>query len=228
MHARLITHRDAGLPLSQWRRAFFLSPGLNPTRRALIDVPFIRGMNGDDWFFPRGPHHSVDAVTANRELMNRFLETLELQDNPGGHGRTQGQQHRYAPALSLRTVFEQLLLGIRMTRVGDSMRYYGVLMQISAWLEVHPDAMCDVYRMRPTESTFRSVNTSDDMRNLHQGPGGNYPGDLHIKAATGVSVQLHFVEIRDSAGTSIANDVPVLAIWIPNELSRPFLIQQQP
>jgi hypothetical protein len=32
MHARLIAHRDAGRPLSEWRRAFFLSPGLNPTR----------------------------------------------------------------------------------------------------------------------------------------------------------------------------------------------------
>lgn len=228
MHARLIAHRDAGLPLSQWRRAFFLSPGLNPTRRALIDVPFIRGMNGDDWFFPRGPHHSLDAVTENGHLMNTFLGTLTLQDDLGGPARTAGQRHRYAPRASLRTTFEQLLLGIRITRVGDSMKYYGVLMQISAWLEMNPDATCDVYRMRPTESTFRSVNTSDDMRNLHQGPGADYPGDFYIKAATGVTVQLHFVEIRDSAGTPIANNVPVIAVWIPNELSRPFLIQEQP
>ena len=32
MHARLIEHRNLGRPLSEWRRAFFLSPGLNPTR----------------------------------------------------------------------------------------------------------------------------------------------------------------------------------------------------
>jgi hypothetical protein len=71
------------------------------------------------------------------------------------------------------------------------------------------------------------------MRNLHQGPGRSggvqtYPGDFHTKALTGVTVQIHNVEIHDASGTTLATDVPVLAVWIPNELSQPFLIQQQP
>lgn len=135
--------------------------------------------------------------------------------------------------MPLQTAFEQLLLEFGLARMEDSLKYYGVLMQISAWLENNPMATCSVYRMRPTEFTPRRVNTADVMRTLQQGPaslGGvkTYPGDFHIKAPTGVTIQIHNIQTRDSMGAPIIADVPVLAIWIPNELSRPFLVQQQP
>ncbi len=233
MHDRLIAHRDAGRPLSEWRRAFFLSAGLNPTRRALLDVPFIRGMNGDDWFFPRGPHLNPLAVQDNRRVVDEFLGSLELQDDEGHSSRSRGQRHAVANNISLQEVFEQLLLKLRMVKLSDSLRYYGALMQIRAWLEQHPDETCRVYRMRPTESTFRSVNTSGDMRNLHQGPRNSggiqiYAGDFHMKADTGITVQIHYIDIHDSTGVVIESNVPVVAIWMPAELSRPFLVQEQP
>jgi hypothetical protein len=233
MHARLIDHRNRGLPLSQWRRAFFLSSGLNPTRRALIDVPFIRGLNGDDWYFPRGPHASPAAISDNRLVVRDFLVTLTLNADAGHANRTTMQRHRVAENVSLQTAFEQLLLNVRIPRTSDSMRYYGVLMQIRAWLEKHPNATCSVYQMRPGQHVPRGLSTQGDMRNLHQGPASSggfqtYPGDFHIKAPTGVTIQLHNVEIHDSSGTTLATDVPVVAVWIPTELSQPFLIQPQP
>lgn len=233
MHARLIGHRNAGLPLSEWRRAFFLSPGLNPTRRALIDVPFIRGMNGDDWFFPRGPHANPDAIIHNRTVVNGFLGTLTMQPDAGHANRTPMQRHQVTTNVPLHDVFDNLLLEMRIPRMSDSLKYYGLLMQIRAWLETHPTATCDVYNMRPGQFTYRGLSAAGDMRNLHQGPGTQggvqiYPGDFHIKAATGISVQVHHVEIRDSAGTTLAQNVPVIAVWAPAELARPFLVQEQP
>jgi len=196
-------------------------------------VPFIRGMNGDDWFFPRGPHLNPLAVQDNRRVVDEFLGSLELQDDEGHSSRSRGQRHAVANNISLQEVFEQLLLKLRMVKLSDSLRYYGALMQIRAWLEQHPDETCRVYRMRPTESTFRSVNTSGDMRNLHQGPRNSggiqiYAGDFHMKADTGITVQIHYIDIHDSTGVVIESNVPVVAIWMPAELSRPFLVQEQP
>jgi hypothetical protein len=233
MHRRLIEHRDQGLPLSQWRRAFFLAQGLNPTRRTLIDVPIVRGMNGDDWFFPRGPHASPAAIFDNRKVVADFLATLTMHPDTGHASRTVMQQHQLAENVPLRDVFEQLLLNYRVPRTNDSIRFYGALMQIRAWLDDNPNATCSVYHMRPGQHVPRGLSAAGDMRNLHQGPGRSggvqtYPGDFHTKALTGVTVQIHNVEIHDASGTTLATDVPVLAVWIPNELSQPFLIQQQP
>lgn len=233
MHARLIAHRDQGLPLSQWRRAFFLSPGLNPTRRNILDIPFIRGINGDDWFFPRGPYLSSAAVADNQNAVNSFLSTQAMHSDPGHANRTPGQRHEVAENVSLRTVFNDLLLGMRMIRMEDSLKYYGVLMQITAWLEDNPGAVCNVYRMRPGVNTYRSVNTAGVMRNLHQGPGTSggvqiYPGDFNIKATTGVTIQIHVIDVHDPNDNTLATNVPVIAVWMPNELSRPFLVQEQP
>lgn len=231
MHQRLITHRDSAKPLSEWRRAFFLSPGLNPTRRAVVDVPFIRGMNGDDWFFPRGAHANPEAITHNREIVRQFLNGLELQPDEGSPRRTAMQRHQIAKDIRLQDVFDKLLLEFRLCRMADSLRYYGLLMQIKAWLEDHPNDTCTIFNMRPNQIAFRGLSTAGDMRNLHQGPGTQggvqvYPGDFHVKAQNGVSIQIHNLEIRDSSEVTIATDVPVIAVWTPTELARPFLVQE--
>ena len=190
-------------------------------------------MNGDDWFFPRGPHLNPTATLHNRSLVNSFLVDMPMTPNPGHASRTTMQRHNVAEQIELRTVFEQLLLDLRMTKMSDSLKYYGLLMQISAWLEINPDAKCTLFHMRPGQQTYRSLNAAGDMRNLHQGPGKQggeqtYPGDFNIKSATGVTIQIHSVDIRDTAGTVLSTNVPVIAVWIPTELSKPFLIQEQP
>jgi hypothetical protein len=143
------------------------------------------------------------------------------------------QQHEVADNVPLRDVFEQLLINYRVPRTNDSLRFYGVLMQIRAWLDDNPNTTCSVYKMRPGQCVPRGLSTAGDMRNLHQGPGRSggvqtYFGDFNIKAQTGVTVQIHNVEIHDASKTTLATDVPVLAVWIPAELAQPFLIQHQP
>ncbi len=229
---RLIVHRDEGRPLEEWKRAFFLSPNLNPTRQNLLDVDYIHGVVRDDWFFPRGPHASPGAVRENQGIVRNFLSQLTLIPDAGHPDRTLSQQHFVAENVSLRVAFDQLLTRIRTVRLNDSLRYYLVLMEVRAWLDNNPSATCNVYRMSPNDHRERGLNSEGIMRTLHQGPLKRgaleiYPGDFKIKAATGLSIQIFSLTIKNDSGDIVGTDVPVIAVWVPDEFARPFFVQDQ-
>lgn len=232
VRARLIAHRDANRPLSEWKRAFLLSPTLNPTRQNLLDVGYIHGTMRNDWYFPRGPHASPGAVAENQRVVGSFLSILTMQPDTGHADRTVNQRHEVAENVSLRLAFDQLLTRIRTVRMNDSLRFYLVLMEVRAWLDTHPDATCSVYRMSPGEQRERSLNSNGDMRTLQQGPlkrGSTtiYPGDFHIRAASGLTIQIHYLTMHNADGNLIGTDIPTLAVWVPDEFANPFYIQNQ-
>jgi hypothetical protein len=62
IRARMVAHRDAGLHLRDWKRAFFLSSAMQPTRKNVLDLDYMRGNYSDDWFTPKIPHDTDEAV----------------------------------------------------------------------------------------------------------------------------------------------------------------------
>ncbi len=229
---RLIQHRDAGLPLAEWKCAFFLSEDLNPTRQNLLDVDYIHGAIRNDWYFPRGPHASPAAVRENQRVVQDFLGALTLIPDSGHPDRTPTQRHNVAENVPLRTAFDQLLTKLRTVRMNDSLRFYLVLMEVRAWLDKHPDATCSVYQISPGEPRARGLNSNDAMRTLQQGPlkrgsASLYPGDYYVKATTGLTIQIHSLTMNNSAGNTIATAVPVVAVWVPDEFANPFFVQDQ-
>jgi len=111
-----------------------------------------------------------------------------------------------------------------------------VLLQFALALDNGRDEPCAVYEMSSGAVRERSVSADGKIANLFQGAapvtpkelrGSIYPGDQSIHAADMVSVQVHNLRLlRDDV--AVAENVPVLAIWIPPRLSRPWLIQRQP
>ena len=53
MRRQLQQVRDSGSPLSDWKRAFVLSPALRPCRSNVIQYDYARGRYADAWFAPR-------------------------------------------------------------------------------------------------------------------------------------------------------------------------------
>src|SRR5437016_11455445 len=53
---RLIKHRASGEPLREWRRAFFLTSTLRPTRRCVLDLDYMHSRFANSWFTPSSPH----------------------------------------------------------------------------------------------------------------------------------------------------------------------------
>ncbi len=239
---RLRRHAETGLPLTEWRRAFFLDPALRPTRNDVLSLDYMRGNYANKWFAPNVPHDSEDAITENRAIVDEFFRSILLVVDDGHPARRDAHKHRVNSDVPLRQAYETLLTRFRLTRPSDSNLFFGLLMQVKNYLENNPDALCTVYQMRPGISVpnYRGVNVKNEISNLFQGAypveplsrrGEIYKGDQAIRSDQELTIQIHRLnEIRRDDGsqvTVIARDVPVIAVWVPRAMAAAWLIQDQ-
>jgi hypothetical protein len=227
LRQRIAEFAATGQPLSEWRRAFFLDGALEPTRRAVLDLDYARGRYSNSWFTPDAPHESADAVEANRAIVQQFLDRLVLHPDDGDPRRTAVQRHRMAE-VALEVAYRELLTRFRVTRAEDSQELTGVLLQIGAYLNENPRALCRVYQISPNDVRHRSVDAENRILNLYQGA---YPviyrGDQAIRGPQGLTIQIHTLTVRPQNGAELPQ-VPTLAIWVPAEMARGWLVQEAP
>lgn len=231
---RLLEHR--GRPLSEWRRAFFLDSSLRPTRRQVMDLDYQQDTFSNRWFWPKVPHGSEELLDANRHTVGRFIETVNWVDDEGDPRRTLDQIHLVAEQIPFRRAYEDLLIPLRFTDEYDSQRFTGVLLQIDNYLQMNPDPTCTVYQMSKGNERMRSVNDDDEIPTLFQGANYAdaahrdevYPGDEGVRAAEGLTIQIHTLEVRqENRGPIIASRVPTVAVWVPSSMSRDWLVQER-
>lgn len=238
LREQLRRHRATGSSLREWRRAFFLDPNLRPTRDMIIELEPVRGDYADSWFEPKAPHDSPEAVQANRDLVRRIEALLQDRFHPddGYPERTNIQLHSVASGVPLRLVYEELLTRLRVTRLVDSVQFTGLLLQVGRYLEEHPDSTCSVYRMSGGTARERSVDDHDQIPTLFQGanydrstspPTTIYPGDREIRAPDTLTVQIHTLKVKRGS-TTVANDVPAIAVWVPRAMEAGWVSQPQP
>ena len=234
---RLQAHRDTGRPLNEWRRAFFLDSGLSPTRRQVLDLDFRHDSLSDDWFWPKVPHGTAELVSANRALVDTFLNSTTWDESTGDPRRTADQIHDVADGVSLGRVCEDLLVPFRFTEERDSQLCTGLLLQIKAFLDEQPDAKCTVYNMSRGAARLRSVNDNEEIPTLFQGANYAdnkrkddmiYAGDREIRTEKSITVQIHNLEVRQKKqGSLIANNVAAIAIWVPAALAKDWVVQSK-
>jgi hypothetical protein len=184
---------------------------------------------------------SDQAYENNREVIGRFIHELDFVDDEGHPARSDTQRHRVSYDVPLHTVLQDLLVDLRLTGGTDSQLYTGVLLQLKKALEDNPDEVCAVYQMSPAATRERGVHRENgEITNLFQGAapvnpkserGKIYPGDRQIRQEQNVTIQIHRLTLKsppnDPKAEVVAEDVPVVAIWIPERLSRQWISQQQ-
>jgi hypothetical protein len=231
---RLSEHR--GRPLSEWRRAFFLETALRPTRRQVLDLDYRQDVFSDRWFWPKVPHGAVELLAANRLTVEGFIASLPWHDDTGDPRRTPEQVHFVSENVPLHRAYEGLLLPLRFTDEYDSQAFTGVRLQIGEYLQGHPDATCTVYQMSRGGERERSVDDDEQIPTLFQGANyadathrdAIYPGDERIRANQGLTIQIHTLKVRQKKkGPVIASRVPTVAVWVPESMSREWLVQQR-
>jgi hypothetical protein len=232
---RLQEHRDIGRPLTEWRRAFRLDGSLSPTRRQVLDLYYRQDTLSDEWFWPKVPHGTTELLDANRRTVADFVARQNWTDSPGDDRRTADQIHLIAD-VPLRRAYEDLLDPLRLTEERDSQLLTGLLLQLDAYLQEHPDATCTVYQMNKGKSRLRSVNEEEEIPTLFQGANYAdaahrdmiYPGDEREREIQGVTIQIHTLEVRQmNRGPLIADNVPTIAVWIPRNMALGWLVQAE-
>jgi hypothetical protein len=241
IRGQLGAFQDSGRPLNEWKRAFVLDAALRPCRNNVLEFDYMRGRFSDEWVSPRVVLASDGVIQANRDVVGAFVGGLDFSDDEGHRDRTDVQRHSVSEDVPLRTVLEQLLVQMRITGTTDSQRYTGLLLQLSKALEDDPDEMCSVYRMSRGVRRQRGTDENGEITNLFQGEapvnprerrGEVYPGDRAIRENDRVTVQIHTLDLtREEEGRGarvIKENVPVIAVWIPERLARGWLNQDQP
>jgi hypothetical protein len=230
---QLQEHLAEGKSLSEWRRKFILSGTLHPTRSSVVRLSVRRGVYEDRWFSPQSPHSDPGATVRNRVLVQEFVEGVEWtewNDDP----RLRDTHRHHEAECSLDSVRE-FLVGFKYSSLTDSTRYTGVLVQIMAFLEDNSGASCRVFRMRPDATTRRGTDDRGiQISELFQGgwpvEGPRiYPGDRAVRADGQLSLQIHTLDVFRGAadnGDLISENVPALALWVPNQMATPWLVQE--
>jgi hypothetical protein len=233
---RLQKHRDRGRPLTEWRRAFFLDTGLRPTRRQVLDLDYRQDTLSNDWFWPKVPHGTKELVDANRTTVAGFIRGQSWADSPGDARRTKEQVHLITEDVPLRKAYKDLLYPLRLTDERDSQLFTGLLLQLDDYLVNHSEATCTIYQMSKGRSRLRSVNDDEEIPTLFQGANYAdaahrdmvYPGDERERAAQGVTIQIHTLQVREKdRGPLIADNVPTVAVWVPQSMARDWLVQER-
>lgn len=127
-----------------------------------------------------------------------------------------------------------MLAPLRITGVTNSQRNTGLLLQLKRAIEDDPHEVCGVYRISPARRRQRGVDENGEVTNLYQGAfpvfpldqrGQIYPGDRAIRDDDNVSVQIHTLDLTRE-NNIVAENVPVIAVWVPARLARSWLAQE--
>jgi hypothetical protein len=142
---RLEAHARTGKPLTEWKREFFLTSQLKPTRRSVLGLDYVRLSFGDEWWYPGAPHEA--DLEVNRRVVGEFVASLNLVPDSGHPDRTDIQTHQVDQKVSLAKAFDQLLTQYTAAAPDDSQSFTTLRTLLRDYLEEHPKALCSVYVM---------------------------------------------------------------------------------
>lgn len=228
---KIADHAAKGLPLTELRRAFLLDRTMKATRGSILERDYIR-IKPSDWTTQDVPHEVPVAIQENRSLVDEFIQSLTLQPDAGHPDRTETQRHLVASGLPLREVFNNFLTRVRVPNLSDSQRLTGALIALDWHLIGHPDTTCTVYYMSSGKKRERGTTADGEISNLFQGAypvapkerqGEIYLGDRLLRGDDQVAIQIHRLNIKSGTSSDdpvIAEDVPVVAVWIDPEIAK--------
>ncbi len=231
MREQLQTIQQSGQPLSVWKRAFVLAPALRPCRQNVLQYDYARGNYADQWFQPAVVLAPSEVIDANRAAIQVFVSSLQLEQD--GQQREQAQRHLVCRDVALTRVVSDLVVPFRVTGASDANNMIGVMLQLSQALETNPDELCTVYHISPGFPRQRATDHDGRINELFQGPtrlaggGYSYPGDAAFHDDGRVTIQVHVLDLKQG-GVIIAQQVPVIAIWLPKRMAINWVAQHQP
>lgn len=225
-----------GRPLAEWRRKFILDPAMNPTRRNVVDINWVRNAYGREPVLLKAPHHDLSCIEHNRALLKSLRSKTGWKTGVGEPHWTDFQKHTVNTTIPLKEFCEDFLTQYKTCSLEDSEGLNARLLQFSEVLASAPGATLDVLIMSEGAAVPRSRNADEQNfltaflqgANPNRGPGGgaDYPGDRGLCSDDRVTVQIHVLTIVDSSKNSIP-EVPTLALFAPNAKLLPIVTQPQ-
>ena len=221
-------------PMSEWRRRMLLAQSLRPTRRSVMPAIY-RHLRVSQWTQQSHPwtREDDDKVFSNWRVIETFLNSLGFREDPGSDHRTVQQRHALAEQVPLVRILDELLVRLWFSW-RDAPTFSAMEVAIQWYLKSNSDALATVYRMAAQGPRLpgggkrrRGINSrTGRVLELFQGEdpvsprrlrGSRYPGDRQIHAVDALTVQIHDLDLTDSADqlNLLRGHVPAISVWVP-------------
>ncbi|WP_170409946.1 Z1 domain-containing protein [Ruegeria atlantica] len=219
-------HIEKGGDLKDWRRTWYLSERLQPTRRSVVLLDMFQSKGRKGWIYPDFPYEGTDLVADNREVVNSLLDEFPLWEY-----KEEGWNDRQTiPAFSDQIRLDDIIpfVGqIRYQNPNDSLQHSSIMIGLERLISEYPDMRCHFYAFSGPWSgsdVRRSLNDKNPpkIRQLFQGSNARtkYPGASKIHSDEVVSFHVHRYHLENHEKTRILlEDLPVLAVHFPEHLA---------
>jgi len=237
--------------LNEWDRELVKDRILRLTRPNIIYNDLDQDFFGEEWFIIRAPHDTDSLIDANKRTIQEFISS-HIQNfipDSGHNERTELQKH-LTLELELSEVLK-FLNRLKFTRESDSQTFSSLRGLINSYIVENSDETGFFYLIssRIENDNVVQVNRKrrlkrhDEIQQLFQGKqptkdgqyrkGEVYPGDRRIRQQDKISIQIHRLSLRDSNGdeiidengSQIFDDVPSIAIWVPESVGKDIVRQ---
>lgn len=225
---RLMEYDIGNQDLNRWNREAVLNQMLNITRTNILYDRTERDHFGEEWLRIRAPHDTEELIASNRKALFSYLNPRisSFEIDKGHPDRTAEQKHLTA-RVKIKDCLEELLNELRFTRESDSATYASLRGLIKRHQEKNSDEECLIYLMSTTDINnwtprIRSLEKkNNELQQLFQGRNAHkgtiiYPGDAAIKEDDLLTVQIHFLNLKDTSYV----EVPSVAIWVPEHIGK--------
>lgn len=231
---KLLETKPGGL--KKWRRRFILDNALQPCRRSVVSDNYFRPTRPGGWTQQKGALIAEELRNANSELLEAFAQAFTFAEDTDTYRASEdSQKHFVAREVPIATVID-MLSEYRLEDPRDTATFTGTLVMLGEALRQAADTPVAVYRMRPgAQGGRRTVSASGTLEDgFQQGPtrvaggGYTYPGDAAFQMSDRPTIQLHRFDLSRAEGEVIqARAAPLLAIHIPPNLAKEWLVQLQ-
>ena len=240
--------------LDEWERQVVTNHMLRLTRPNIIYDGLDRDYFGSAWFVIKAPHDTDNLIPLNQNTIKEFYRKYSQNFNiDNGHSeRTSFQKHLVAE-ISIEEMLPYLLNKLRFTKETDSQSFSSLRGLLNSYLNENTNETCLVYAISANkieESIFqtirkRRIDANNEIDQLFQGEqptkngtyrrGQVYPGDNKIRDNDKLTIQIHRLKIADINGNNILDkngnpiydDVPSIAIWLPEAIGKDIIRQPE-
>ena len=225
---------NCGKSLKDWCRSWYLESPYKPTRQSVIDIDMYYTLGRGGWFVPNFPYENHNYVVNNRETVDRIINKFDFNT----YRENGWNQNQEIPFFSDKLLLKEIIPYIgefSYQNPQDSLQHRSILHNMLYWATQDSEFHCSFYGFsRPWNGikSVRSLDTKDPPRikALFQGRDSktNYPGARKIHSESNFTFQLHRYHLLYSKSKKIAyNDVPILAVFIPDNLVKKIWIEKQ-
>lgn len=201
--------------LKEWKRAFFLSPDMRPTRDSVVSLSTIAVEPGERWIYDPRPPENSEIAAETLKLVRAFVEDTPSSEDDNGH-----RWHQVPYQSVVRLLDESPSPSDAPLPQMNALK-----LQLAHLADTDPDGTADVILMRPNVDGYRTL--SSGRIQPFQGRSKRYSGDRDVLVPGRVAIQIHHFEVRQDQNSAAQTEAVIVACHVPEALANKWLVEDE-